>query len=48
MDKKFLSELKDLIENEIMEADKDCFRRRSVLMDLLKKIEKEKEVAGIV
>jgi hypothetical protein len=47
-DKKFFSDLRKLMEHELIEADKDCFRRRTVIMNLLDKARKEEEVAGLI
>jgi hypothetical protein len=43
-----LEDIERFMNSEIMEADRDCFRRRSKLMDWLERIKKEKQASGLL
>jgi hypothetical protein len=47
MANEILSEFESYLEEEIVEADRDCFRRRTALIDIMQKVKDEKKLAGI-
>jgi hypothetical protein len=47
MPKEFLDDIEEGFKDELAWADKDCFRRRVWIMDILKRIESEKKLRGL-
>ena len=43
----FLDDLEKTLNAEILWADRDCFRRRDIVVDLLQKIREQKKLEGL-